>query len=240
MGVNVREIERPASRLPRHQPVGAGQHEGQPGDRFQAFVGGEHHGVDLRLCREIERQRAERGDRVEQQSPPGASHDRADRARIVDHARASLAVDEPDMADRRVRRQRRRDRLGVDPGAERQRQGHHDPPGLAREPDHPIGVGAGHRHQQLAASGEKAADHRLHREMAAALQRQGGVRLRVPAGDRQHALAQAGVERAEIVVPGGEVMRQRGADLGAGDDGAGDQQEHPSQLTRPGARIQQR
>jgi hypothetical protein len=62
--------------------------------------------------------------------------------------------------------------------------------------------------------------------MPAALQRQRHVLARHAAGDGQHALAQPGEHGAKIVIPGGEVVRQRGLHLGRGCDGAGNEQQH--------------
>ena len=73
---------------------------------------------------------------------------------------------------------------------------------------------------------DKGADRRLGDEVAAALQRQGGVLAGDAVGNPQHALADAGIEGAEVVVPGCEVVAQGLTHLGAGGDGAGDEQQH--------------
>ena len=62
--------------------------------------------------------------------------------------------------------------------------------------------------------------------MAAALERQGRVLALHAAGEGAHPLADAGVDRSEVVVPGRDVGGHGGADLGVGAHGAGDQEQH--------------
>ena len=79
---------------------------------FEAFVGGEHHRIDLRLGRQIERQRAKCRHRIDDEPAAKASHHGADRRDVVHDAAAGLAVDQPDMADIGIRRQCGGDRGG--------------------------------------------------------------------------------------------------------------------------------
>jgi hypothetical protein len=200
--------------------------EGGTRHAFQALVAGEQHGIGFRLRRDVERQRAESGNGIDDHAHAGAVRRRADRGHVVDHTAAGLAVDDAQMSDRRVRRQRRRHRLRRGAGAARHRQLHDDAPGLGRQPIHPIRIGAGHRQQHLFALGDEGADCRLGDKMPAALQRQRDMLARHAAGDCQHALPQAGENRLEVIVPGREVMRQRGLHLGRGCDGTGSEQQH--------------
>ena len=86
--------------------------------------------------------------------------------------------------------------------------------GLRGEADHAVGVGAGGGDQDLAAGRQEGADRGLGDEVAAALQGEGDVRVGLAAGDLQQAGADAEVQRAEVVVPGGEVLREGRAYFG--------------------------
>ena len=61
---------------------------------------------------------------------------------------------------------------------------------------------------------DEGADRRLDGEMAATLKGQGGVQPFLRPGDGQHAGADAGVDRAEVVIPRGKILRGGGADGG--------------------------
>jgi len=89
-------------------------------------------------------------------------------------------------------------------------------------------LSAGGGDEDFAARGKEGAHGGFDREVAAALQGEGGVGLGRAAGDFQHAGAERGVDLAEIVVPGRDVLRHGGADFVPRGDGAGDEQLHAS------------
>jgi hypothetical protein len=150
---------------------------------------------------------------------------------------AGLAVDQTDMADVGVRGQRRGDGVGVGGRIVRHGQQHRDAAGLARQTDHAVGIGSCGGDQQLLADRNEGADGRLGDEVAAALQWQRRMLAGDAAGDVQHTLANSRVERTEVIVPGGEVVAQGLAHLGAGGDRAGDQQQHTAHLGQTNAQA---
>jgi hypothetical protein len=127
-----------------------------------------------------------------------------------------------DMTDRRVVGQGAGNRLRPHRLLLVDRQRHRHAPGLPRQPGHAVGIGADHRDQDAPAHRHEGADRRLVGEMAAALQGQGGMRLGRAAGDGAQIVAHPGIDRAEIVVPGRQVLRHGGAHLGTGGDRAWD------------------
>ena len=166
------------------------------------------------------------GDPVDDHPPPRRPHRGADGGHVVDHAAAGLAVDHADMADGGIGGQRRGNRLRRGGRGLRDRQLDHRAAGLGRQADHPVGVGAGGGDEDPAAGGQEAAHGGLGHEMPAALQREGDVGVRHAARDAQQAGAHAEIKRAEIVVPGGKVLGQGGADFRPCGDRTGDQQQH--------------
>ena len=134
------------------------------------------------------------------------------------------------MADIGIRRPARRRPRRVGGATRRHRQRHRDTAGFPRQPGHPVGIGAGRRDQQLAAERNEGADRGLGDEVAAALQRQRCVLAANAMCDPQQPLADAGIERAEVIVPRREVVTHGLAHLGSGGDGAGDQKQHVSYL----------
>ena len=142
------------------------------------------------------------------------------------HAAAGLAVDEGEMADRGIGRERRRNRTRVGPLALADREAHHRPPALAREPGEPARIAAGHRHEELPPARHEGADRGLDRKVPRALQRQARMRLPAHAGERQQKFAHSGVERVEVAVPRREIVRERRADLGASGHGARNHEFH--------------
>ena len=126
------------------------------------------------------------------------------------------------MADRGIGSERGGDFPRVGGVGQAHRQRNRDPAGLARQADHAVGVGAGGGNQDAAARRQEAAQCGLGDEVAAALQRQAGMLVRRAARELKDAGAQSGEKMTKVIVPGGDVLGQRLADLGTSGDGAGD------------------
>ncbi len=236
--VDIGQVERPASGVAGGggDAVDAYHREGHAGHAFQALVGGEHHGVDFRLRRDVQRQRAECRDGIDQQAAPGPAHHRAHAGEVVHHAAAGFGIHQADMADVRIARQGRGQQRGVDRFGRGDRQQHGGAAGLARQPGHAFGIRAGAGDQQLAARRNEGANGGFGDEMAAALQRQNRVLRRVAMGNAEQPLAHARIDRVEVAVPGREVMRQCRAHFLACGHRAWRQQQHAMDLMDGGSR----
>ena len=149
------------------------------------------------VVRGVDRQRRERAHRVDDQPAAVARHDRGDLGQRVEDARRRLAVDQPDVGDRRVGGEqpvdvlrRRRHVVGGLEG--RQPAAHH-----LRELRHPRAVGAVDQHQQVAVARHQRVDRRLDRERAAALHRHADVRVRRRATSDEQLAPDVGGHRVE-------------------------------------------
>ena len=150
----------------------------------------------------------ERAHRVDDEAPAVALHDGGDLRQRVEDAGRRLAVDEPDVRDRRIRREqpvdvlrRRRHVLG---GLERRHLAAHH----LRELGEPRAVGAVDQHQHVAVARDQRVDRRLDRERAAALHRHADVGV-LAVDDVEQLAPHFGRDRVEVRVPRAPVAQHR-------------------------------
>ncbi len=203
------QIEAQRGRLPARllQRLAAHDREAHPGHALQALVGGGHHRVE-RHPAGVQGQRPERAHGVDEQPPAAPRHHRRDLLHRIQHAGRGLAVHHHHVRDGGIRGERavegRRVHGSVLRGLLRQAGA----PVVLADPHHAAAVGAVDQHQQLAGRGHQGADHGLHDEGPAALQRDAHVAA-VARDHLQQPTAHPAVHGDEVAVARAPVAEHR-------------------------------
>src|SRR5262245_9333589 len=183
----------------------ADDREAHAGHPFQALVGRGHQRIDGEAP-DVDRQRAERAHRVQQEPAAKPDGDRRDLLDRVEDPRGRLAVDDGDVGDGRIVHERPLDRGRVH-GFVLGRLDHRvRAVQVLADSHHALAVGAVDQDQELAPGRHQRADHRFDDEGSNSLQRNAHVSA-LPAGQFDQSLAHARGDLDELRVSRAPVVQ---------------------------------